>query len=132
MKKIQTFRDVHLSTQGIQELDAWLTAPRGILDTFHVPKFFLRDADAAEWELETFEEFMADYHASLGAYYERSRREFGVIVLNAIDDDGPYLKITVQAPHKSTILAVSSIIENNLVEPCEHFLWEPGVADVVN
>jgi len=114
MRKTQIFKDMHLSTDGMKQLDAHLAGPGGIFEEPHYKEMMLVSADDAKWDFEESEDFLAEYRPGLFATYSRSRPHAGVEVriVNYTDGKDLYSKFVVQAPDKAAIQAIFDIIEN--------------------
>src|SRR5262249_36151241 len=102
MKKIQHFKNQHLSIDGMRKLDAYLTGAGGVLYRPEYSRFRLVYPDYACWDLDSSAHFLDRYDPSLQTCYEHARGDFSVIVVN-YQGNAPETKLIVVAPDQKTI-----------------------------
>jgi len=111
MKKTHTFKYMHLTPEGLEDLDDYLTRPGGIFDAPHLSKFHLVYPDHSHCEFERFEDFLTEYQPLFYARYERRRPGFEMTIVNFADFHHLYSTFTVAAQDQSTIDDIFYIID---------------------
>lgn len=113
MKKVQYFKNAHLSIDGMRKLDAWLTGPGGIFEKPHLKWFSMVLPDGAQWEFDVAEQFLGEYRPGLSAIYTRGCCSGGVEleIINNAGGENFDSRVLVRATDKPTIQAISEFVE---------------------
>src|ERR1700746_166598 len=122
MKKLQIYEDMHLCIDGMRRLDAYLTGPGGFFAAPHEKWFSLVSPDGASWEVDSFEEFLAEYRPGLAAIYTRTSSDgrLELEIMNCCDPKRVYTRVIVRGPDKVTVEAISEMFEG---QPGMDFSW---------
>lgn len=114
MIKTQLFKHMHLTPEGLKELNEYLTRPGGIFDAPHLSRFDLVYPDNSHCEFDRFEDFLAEYQPLYFARYERRRPDFETTIVNFADSRDIHSSFTVIAQERGTLHDIFNIIEEYL------------------
>lgn len=115
MQKTQVVNNVHLSVEGMRNLDARLTCPSGVFASAGGRAFSLIKEDGTNWEFYEVEEFLAEYRPGLSATYARScKTGIELRLINHADYGRFHTRVIVKAPEKAPIEAISKILDQQL------------------
>ena len=116
MKKTQIANDLHLSVEGMKNLDARLTCPGGIFAGTHCQSFSLVLEDDTKWEFDKAEDFLKEYRPGLYTTYTRTCHQTGVELrlISYTDSSRFYTRAIFEARERATIDAISKILDPQL------------------
>src|SRR5258708_3695514 len=106
MQRSQRFGYMRLLSEGLRELDEYVIG-KGLLKEKDVKLFEVELRDEVTWNLDTFDEFLAEYPQAISARYCR----YGDGLKVDIESFRAYSRISVSSPNRELIQKIFNVVE---------------------